>query len=421
MINDSGQTYLRQNLRYLLVLRLFALAAQILALFMMHTLFDLNLPLLPITLLITVFLLYTAWYWYASMHSAHIQQSDFILQLIIDIVALSLLIYFTGGATNPFIFFFLLPITFAAATLAIRQTAMIALLAMVSYTLLMFFHVPVLEHAEHNQGFDLHIWGMWYGFLVSAALVSYFVWRVGLSLRQRNKALSLAREENLRAGQVLALGTLAAGTAHELGTPLATMAILTKEMEHEFSDDPQTFADLKTLRQQIDRCKNILSRMVVDAGDAQADSGAALGIEEFFHSVLDEWMALRPETVLTQHIQQHDQKIQIVADRTLRQSIINVLNNAADAAEQRVDFTAEWNTEEINLRIVDDGKGIDPEAAEQLGQIQKQQQASGGLGIGLFLAQLTLNRLGGQLTLDSQPEMGTQVLIHLPLATIKAT
>ncbi|MCG8324217.1 MAG: ATP-binding protein, partial [Thiotrichales bacterium] len=333
------------------------------------------------------------------------------IQLVIDVLALSLLIYFTGGSSNPFIFFFLLPITFAAATLNFRQTCLITGIAAVSYTMLMFFHVPILPDSHHQQGFDIHIWGMWYGFLISSGLLAYYISRIGISIRKRDRVLARIREEQLKSDQVLALGTLAAGTAHELGTPLATMAVLAREIEQNNQSSPELIDDVRVLRQQIDQCKSILSRMAMDAGQAQADAGQPVALDQYLENIVTDWQSLQPDPVIETDIQGSTAAPAILADTTLTQAIQNVLSNAANACRNRIEYRARWDDNHLTITICDDGAGIEPVAQSQ----------TRGLGIGLFLSRITLNRFGGELTLDQRPapDNGTQASLHIPLENIK--
>ena len=421
MTDEIGQSYLKQNLRYLLILRGIAIGTQIVALLFMQYAFQLEIPLLLISVLILLLAIYTIYSWVKVNKKTNIASFDYMFQLIVDMIVLSVLVYLTGGSTNPFIFFFLLPIIFAAASLNFKQTCIIAGLAIASYTTLMFYHVPLLKHAEHHEGFDLHVWGMWYGFLVSAVLVSYFVSRIGTTLRKRNLALAKAREENLKAAQVLSLGTLAAGTAHELGTPLSTMAILAKEMEYEHQDNQETLRNLQLLRDQIDRCKTILSRMAVDAGTAHAESGGLINIEQYLQQLFDDWQESNSQIDISTICTLKGDEINIIADTTLTQSITNVLNNAVEAAEQQIEFNAVWDQQLLNIEILDDGKGVDPSIMVNINQPTMSNKQPRGLGIGLFLAQITLNRLGGQLEIKNREQKGTCVTIQLPLNPITST
>jgi len=407
---NNVQNYLDQNMRYLLSLRTIAIGTQVIALLFMYFNFDLRFPLLPISAIILGLSLFTVLSIRITRSKGNTRPRDIQIQLIMDVLSLSLLVYFTGGSTNPFIFFFLLPITFAAATLNFRQACLIAGLAAISYTLLMFFHVPILTDSHHQHGFNLHIWGMWYGFLISSGLLTYYVSRIGLSIRKRDRALAMAREESLMSDQILALGTLAAGTAHELGTPLATMAVLAREMELGHVDKKELTDDLNLLRQQIDQCKSILSRMAVDAGQAQAEAGHPLRLDEYLNQLITDWQSLHPDQSINISMEGTGPVPEIIADTTLGQAIHNVLNNAANACQTRIEFLAQWDNNHLTIRISDDGPGFN----------EQDQKQAGGMGIGLFLSRITLNRLGGEIILNSRqaPLAGTEAVISLPLEKV---
>ncbi len=411
MTEPHATNYLELNLRYLLSLRSIAIGAQILALIFIFFNFSLLLPWWQVIAVITALAVYTVYSLLKLRRKQRIRSRHILQQLIVDVIALSLLVYFTGGSTNPFIFFFLLPITFAAATLNLKQTCLIAGLAAISYTALMFFHVPMLHDSDHQHGFDLHIWGMWYGFLVSSGLLAYYVSRIGLSFRRHDRALAKAREANLKTEQVLALGTLAAGTAHELGTPLATMAVLANELEHVANDEIRD--DIKILRTQIDRCKSILSRMAVDAGQAQADAGHPVVLDQYLHGLFDQWQPYRDHLGYHFKLNGTTPALTILSDRTFEQAILNVLNNAATAARSEIDCRVEWDAHHLTIVIVDDGAGID----------RDNHQDSDGLGIGLFLSRITLNRLGGDIQLKNRaaPCNGTEATLSLPLDRLLVT
>ncbi len=419
----SSQSFLQRRLQYLLLLRLLAVAAQLIALALMVRLFGLTLPWLAVGLVIVLLLGYTAVTWYQARHSAAASDAAICRQLLVDVAALSALVYYTGGSVNPFITLFLLPITFAAAALRPRFVWPIALLAITAYTLLMFYNRPLLEAGhQHGQGFALHLWGMWYGFIVSAVLLVYFVGRLGQALRERDRHLAAAREEALRADQVIAMGTLATGTAHELGTPLATMAVLARDMEEDCQDDPDMHANLQCLREQIDRCKNVLGRLASDTGQWPADSGHSLPLDQYLNGVADEWRELRDGIDLKTHWRCDVPAPVIIADRTLTQALLNVLNNAADAGASRIWLEADWSDETMRLNVIDDGGGLTYQAREQAGLTRYSGKPAGeGLGLGLFLARITLQRFGGQLHIDDHADGGTRVDIVLPLTSILAT
>lgn len=416
-------SFLQRRLQYLLLLRLLAVSAQVLALLLMAGVFGLSLPWLPVSLIILALLAYTGFTWYRSRRSTAANDAAICRQLLVDVAALSALVYFTGGSVNPFITLFLLPITFAAATLRPHFTWPIAGVAIAAYTLLMFFNRPLPDTVhQHGGGFSLHLWGMWYGFIVSAVLLVYFIGRVGHALRERDRILSAAREDALRADQLVAMGTLATGTAHELGTPLSTMAVLIRDMEAEQQGNPAMQGNLRCLREQIDRCKNVLARLASDTDQLQTDSSQPLPVDQYLEEVIGEWRELRANIDLETCWPDTLSAPVIIADRTLSQALLNVLNNAADAGAERILLDADWSDERLRLTVVDDGAGLEPEAHHHAGMKPYSGKPHGeGMGLGLFLANTTLQRFGGRLDIDNHTTGGTRVDIELPLKSLLTT
>ncbi|MDZ7735298.1 MAG: ATP-binding protein [Gammaproteobacteria bacterium] len=418
----TSQSFLQRRLQYLLLLRGLAVTAQLVALLLMARVFELALPWLPVGLIISTLMVYTGFTWYRARHSAAADDAAIFRQLLVDVAALSALVYFTGGSVNPFITLFLLPITFAAATLRPYFAWPIALVAISAYTLLMFFNRPLMEAVhQHGEGFSLHLWGMWYGFIISAALLVYFIGRVGHALRERDRLLAAAREDALRADQLIAMGTLATGTAHELGTPLATMAVLVHDMETEQHNNTEMHDNLLCLREQIDRCKNVLARLAVNTGQLQADSGQRLPVDQYLDEVIAEWRELRTDIGIDVDWAGESPAPVIIADRTLTQALMNVLNNSADAGAEQVSLLVDWTDDSLRLTVIDDGSGLEREARAHAGAIPYSSKPAGeGLGLGLFLARVTLQRFGGRLEIDNHAGGGTRVDIELPLKPILA-
>jgi two-component system sensor histidine kinase RegB len=214
---------------------------------------------------------------------------------------------------------------------------------------------------------------------------------------------------------------LAAGTAHELGTPLSTMAVLAKELEHDYADNSELSENLGLIRQQIDRCKSILARMAIDAGELQAESGYRAVLVDYLIGLVDNWKNTRQDVEVYINLKNGQSGPLIIADHTLTHALVNVLNNAADATANRVDIEADWNKDNLIIKIHDDGHGIDREILNNLGKtIVTSKTQSNGMGLGLFLAQTTFNRYGGSMQLNNQAEGGATVTITLPLSSIIA-
>ena len=405
-------------LKYLLLLRGLVVVGQIAALLIIDSMFGIDVPWLAVGLVFTGLLALTLQSWRRLRDRTLISAGEFVAQLLADVIALSALVFFTGGSLNPFISLFLLPIIFAAAALPSPHTAVVAGAAIAAYTTLMFIHQPAHHMRTVVQGFDIHIWGMWYGFLLSAACVAAFVARIAYALRERDAALAQAREQALRDERMVALGTLAAGTAHELGTPLATMAILAQEIADTVPTEQR--AAVQVLNEQIERCKSALSQLAMDAGQMPADEGFPAGIHALLLALVRDCERLHPGLQVQTELRQPSQEVAIVVDRTLRQSLLNLLNNAADVSPGAVKLLARWDEENLSLEILDEGPGIAREVQPHLGRDVVTSRPGRGLGLGVFLANNTLDRLGGRI--DFQPRIGggTRVSIELPLSGLRA-
>jgi two-component system sensor histidine kinase RegB len=313
----------------------------------------------------------------------------------------------------------MLPVVVAAATLPPIATWRVAGLAAVSYTVLLFVHRPFPPWGHHGHELSTHLLGMWVGFLLAAALVAAFVARIGQALALHERELSLARERALESERTLALGTLAAGTAHELGTPLATIATLARELERATAATAETHAQARLLREEVGRCKEILARMARDAGNQQAERGAARRLDEFLAATIEEWRRLRPGAPLVARLEGPRPAPQIVADRTLAQAIMNLLHNAADATPGAIELAARWDGGQLEVTVSDDGPGMPEALAAQAGRrVLSTRAGEGGMGLGLYLTRTTLERMGGQLRLQSHPGAGVQARMALPLQAL---
>lgn len=226
-----------------------------------------------------------------------VTDTEYLLNLLADLSALSCLFYFTGGANNPFISYFLVPLTISAATLPWRSTWILAAFILIAYPLLMLFNQPLpqLDDFIIGSNLSLHLVGMWVNFVLSTSLIAVFVFKMAQSLRQRDADLSNTRENSLRDEQLLAVATQAAGTAHELGTPLSTLAILLKELSLDYAADEKLSADLKLLRQQVDTCKHTLQSLVTNTDPTRLLNPEPQDLRQFLLQVLERWAVLRPD------------------------------------------------------------------------------------------------------------------------------
>lgn len=363
--------------------------------------------------------------------------AEFLAHVLIDIALLGATFYFAGGPANPLVSLLLLPLIVAAIVLPQTHAWGVAVLSATCYGLLVLFHRP-LEHrpmaaevydsAFHDAGlhaaamqgeaFDQHLFGMWLTFVLSATLVAAFFTRMAQSLRWREAELARAREEALRNERIVALGTLAAGAAHELGTPLGNMLMLADEIGRRCKSDEEMLADVGDLKVQIRDCKRILSEMVAAAGGARAEGGRLQAADAFFFDVLEKWALTRPAVRMTPSWVGDRPAPMLVSEQALTQALVNLLNNAADAMpDAAVEVTGQCRDGKLQIEIADRGPGLTPEVLARAGETFVTTKGDGGgLGIGLFLANATIERAGGSVQLQTRPGGGTLSCVHLPLS-----
>ena len=353
--------------------------------------------------------------WWRLGRPRAVTDTEYLLHLLADVAGLTLLFYFTGGSTNPFITYYLVPITIAAATLPWRFAWLIATASMAGYTFLMLFFEPVpqLSHGIIVGAISLHVLGMWLNFGLSAGLVTFFIYKMAHALRRRDQTLSRTREAALRNEQVLAVATQAAGTAHELGTPLSTMAVLLKEMRDDAGNNPQLCADIDLLRQQVDTCKSRLQHLVANADRRRLAEPEQRPAGEWLAQVVQRWLVLRPDVSHRLDIAERRGMPTLAVDATLEQALMNLLNNAADANPEQIAVSLDWNSDEVIIDIRDHGPGVAMSIADQLGDTFVSTKSK-GMGIGLFLTHATINRFGGGVSLYNHEEGGTLTEVKLP-------
>ena len=418
---DDRYASTQHNLRRIVGLRAISIGTQALLIGVALLWLELPLPLLPLTLILLAHGGWNLFTWWRASQARPVTDGEFFLQLVTDALAFTAVLYCTGGATNPFAWFYLLPLMIAATVLPASHVWGMAGLTVACYSLLMFFYIPLqpLEHVAqvpHDNGFSQHVFGMWFGFVFSAVLVSYFITNMARSLRHRDRVLAAAREQALRDERLVALGTLAAGAAHELGTPLGTMALVVDDLllDHPVERDSELHGQLRIIREQIDRCKDALSVISASAGKQRADEGQSLPVDRYLQRLLEQWRIERPGIAFDQHLDGPRPAPSLLADRALNQALTNILNNAADASPDSVELRANWSAQALKMEILDRGPGLSKAAVLAAGKSQYSSKEQ-GLGVGLFLAHAIIERLGGHVSHRARESGGTCTCITLPL------
>lgn len=421
MFSDLSQSPLKKNLHRLFLLRSIAIFALCLALVLVYWLIDIVLPWSKLILVVFILVTLNVLTWLRLRHNWPVSNIEFFTQLLIDVLGLSALLYFSGGSTNPFVSLYLLPLTIAAAALPWTYTWLMAAITVGCYSLLLFNYIPLPhEHDRHLAEFNLHVIGMWLAFVLSTMIIAWFVVKMSISIRDRDKELAQIREQALRNEQIIALGTLAAGAAHELGTPLSTMAVITGELQQEHVNDREFQNNIRILRDQISHCKQMLTQLLANAGQGRSEDGSGQPVDHFIQQVLEKWQLIRPSTKFSYQSNGPQPAPLIMNTQILSQSIINLLNNAADASSHCVDIKSSWDKRTLHLEIFDDGEGLTDEVAQRVGEAFFTNKTPGqGFGIGLFLANANIERFGGNVRLFNHEQGGACTCVMLPLIEAK--
>jgi len=373
-----------------------------------------ELPWLPLFLIIAVVIVVNSLVYWRLQRNWPVGEAEFFTNLLLDVVFLTLVLYLTGGSTNPLVSYYLIPLIISAAVLRPAHTWFIAFLNITFYTLLLFYYHPFELFSTGDQGpmTSAHFLGMWMNFGFSAILISWFVVRMAVTLREQEKAIAHSREAGLRNEQIISVASIAAGTAHEMRTPLATMAVTVDELR---DDHPELSEEITVLEQQIERCDATLRELVSTTTEDSRRIVTTIGV--MLGKLLDRWSLFRPETPLQVNCTAQVSKLEISYDQSLQHALMNFLHNAADASPDFVALSITSGSGVAIILIEDHGPGIPVEITDRLGKTHVSRR-QGGLGLGVLLSQASIERLGGTVALARVAGLGTRLEIRFPLSQV---
>ena len=328
--------------------------------------------------------------------------------LLLDMLVLAWLMYWTGGAANPFISLFLLPVALTATVLPASRVVALAVVAALAYGVLM-THAHPLPAVPGTSALSLHLMGMWVNFMLSLLLLTVFALRLSSRLATQRDALAVAREREQREQTLLSLAVQAAGTAHEVNTPLATMATVVDDLRKFRPDDATLDADLAVLAQQIEHCRRSVQAL---GASARGEPAERLAVDAWLRQLVSRWRIVRPQARVAYDTDASLNGLVFVPDLALSQTVLNLLDNALDASLQlgreEIEVSLRSRAGDLELRVRDFGAGVD--AAPSTGASTKPD----GLGLGLMLSTASLEAVGGRLHLWPMTGGGTEAVLHLP-------
>lgn len=425
------------NASWLIKLRWVAVFGQLITVFIAQLFFPIQTPEL---LMIFLILLLTAGsniflkFWFGRWQG--IRQQDLLpwdlvlgLVLIMDMLSLTVLLFVTGGPNNPFMLFFFLNVSLCALILNRRSAWSINGLTLICFAVLLFDHIDLpplnfgLDKIRETGTISVQHVGLLIAFATCSSVIVYFMTRLNDEIRENQLRVRKAEAQQARAEKMDALGTLAAGTAHELATPLSTIAIVAKEVEQAFEEHPPNFPggeevieDVRLIRSQLERCRKIIDRMASHAGETIGESIRPITVWNLTTATLEGLNGReRVQLKMDPENGQAELKVPFLG---LSQAMRGLIQNAIDAdlSNQPVTVLVTKEREFWKWQIIDRGPGMDENHLKRVSEPFFTTKPPGkGMGLGVFLAQNVIQRLGGSIHFKSAVGEGTEVTIRLPV------
>lgn len=424
-MTDVAESDFRHPRRYvrldtILRLRWLAVLGQLAAIFIVVQGLEFDVPVIPCVSIVGLSALLNLGLQIAFNPMQRLEPAYAAALLAINIVELAGLLFFTGGLQNPFSFLFLAPVLISATALPVRFTIAIGVLAVACASALVFFHLPLPWDGDEPLVLPpIYLFGVWLSILLAIGVTSLYAFQVTEEARQLSDALAATELVLTREQHLTQLDGLAAAAAHELGTPLSTIFLISRELEKTVHDDALA-GDLKTLREQAQRCRDILAKIT------QLSSTGAPFDRMPLSTLIEESVAPHRDFGIAIKV-----RIAVAGTRepvgarnpAVLYGVGNILENAVDFARATVEVNAWWNTETVEIVISDDGPGIAPDMLKRIGEPYLSRRRSDetnsehtGLGLGVFIARTLLERTGAKVSFSNRtfPDHGAVVQIAWP-------
>lgn len=414
----------RRHVRLDTILRLRWLAAlgQLAAIFIVAQGLEFDVPVIPCVAIVGLSVLVNLALQIAFNPMQRLEPVYAAALLALIIVELAGLLFFTGGLQNPFSFLFLAPVLISATALPIRLTIALGVLTVACASALVFFHLPLPWDSDDPLVLPpIYLFGVWLSIMIAIGVTSLYAFQVTEEARKLSDALAATELVLTREQHLTQIDGLAAAATHELGTPLSTIFLISRELEKTVHGNDPLAADLKTLREQAQRCRDILAKITqLSASGAPFDNmPLSTLIEETVAPHRDFGVAIKVRLAVAATREPVGAR-----NPAILYGVGNILENAVDFARTTVDVDAWWNAETIEIIISDDGPGIAPDLLKRIGEPYLSRRPSGdeaqgehtGLGLGIFIARTLLERTGARVSFSNRifPDHGAVVNIVWP-------
>ena len=410
----------RLRLRTLTRIRWVAVAGQAATILVVHYGLGFELPLVPALAVVAASVLLNLTVERKRHSGAHVGESAAAWYLAFDIVQLAALLYLTGGLENPFAFLLLAPVTVSATVLSLRSTVALCLLSLVCITVLAVDHGPLPWASGGLALPKLYVLGAWVALALGIAFFTSYTWRVAQEARDMSNALSATHLALAREQQLSALGGLAAAAAHELGSPLGTIAVATREIARELPDDSPIAEDVELLISETARCRDILAEL---ARHPESGEGSA-----FTRIPIDALVDAASSRHATERVRIHldagpasdaepgnpAPSTTPSAEPEILHGLGNLIQNAVQFADADVRIVTRWSATEVSVTIHDDGPGFPSRLLDRLGEPYFSARADEGqhMGLGIFIARTLLERTGASITFANRRQGGAESIVR---------
>lgn len=397
----------------LIQLRWIAVCGQVATIVFVHFFLGIALPLQAMAVVIAFLVVFNLFSMLRWQGREEVSNESVFLSLLVDVLTLSLLLHYSGGATNPFVFLYLLQVVLAAVLLKPWASWTIAVITACCFVVQILWYGPVALPDTYRTA------GLLLCFVMNAALVVFLINRINRIVRAHDRRLEVLRQRAAEEEHIVRMGLLASGAAHELGTPLATISVLLGDWRRMplFKEQSELMEDSAEMQMQLDRCKAIVSGILMSAGETRAESLARSSLSEFLDTLVGHWQETRPVRSFSYSNSITDELI-IVADEGLKQTISNVLDNALEASPDWVALEAIRDEDDLVIRVLDRGPGFSDIMLAQFGRPYQSSKGRPGRGLGLFLSLNVARGLGGNVFPQNREGGGAVVTLVLPLSTL---
>ncbi|MDB6160092.1 MAG: integral rane sensor signal transduction histidine kinase [Gammaproteobacteria bacterium] len=404
-------------MRQLIQLRWIAVVGQIITIAVVNFGFNIHLPLRQMSVVLICLVAFNIGSLLRWRTHHEVTNGELFLALLVDVTTLTAQLYLSGGATNPFTFLYLLQVILGAVLLRAWSVWTMVAITAACFTGLTLVHRPLALPDDYYG--RPYIEGALICFALNAALLVIFITRINRNLRARDARLADLREQAAEEEHIVRMGLLASGAAHELGTPLSTVSVILGDWRRmpAIAADAQLLEEIDEMQAQVQRCKTIVSGILLSAGEARGDSPVATTVRTFLDDLVKEWRETRPVTRFT-YENRFGADLSIVSDSAIKQMIHNVLDNALEASPQWVGLDVAHDGDTLRLTISDSGPGFPAEMLVQLGKPYQSSKGRPGAGLGLFLVSNVARTLHGSVSAHNRPEGGAIVTLTLPLDSI---